>query len=842
MAILAAAATQAQAADATAAASTSASSTTGLQEVVVTARRVNESMQKVPVAVTVISQRSFDLKGTFTPQDLAAEVPGLSVAASTADRDNVIYSIRGQNIAYGTLFPAVITYFSEVPVTQITAGQFFDLANVQVLRGPQGVLFGRVTDGGNVMVYPKRPSNTFGGYAEVKVGDYGLNDYAGALNVPVVQDKLMVRGAFEVDRRDGFTTNLYNGQKLDNIASEGYRIGVTFRPADGLENYFVVAYQHTHDNGTAAEIANVNPTALNSTTAGVFGLFPGVYGINSVGNVVPYQAGLTPLTSASYLANVQAQLARQQQLGPRQVYLTSASFDNRDNLYLVNSTSWDISPDIQLKNIFGYTKVVDHEASNFAGLNGGLVLTCHSSCLSTAGSGSGIPFNAQEQLSEEIRLAGKSLGRKLSWSAGFYTDYQFPGQAFQNDTVNVGVLHRDGVQYNVNRSRAVYGFAEYDASSWVQGLKFNAGVRYTEDTIKTQEATYIAPIAGTNTLAQVTSVLAQELAGTPKAPYAPIVAAATVNFAIPFGQCVSGGALSAFGPFTCNQYTGGSHALTWTAGASYELPSGQLLYVKGSRGYRPGGVNGTAPAGLSPSYAPEYDTSVEIGAKGDWNVGDVRVRTDIALYHDDYVNIQKNVVLPGPVPVSQDANVASATIQGLEFEGTIVPFSGLTVGLNLDFTDAHYNGGDPLAGQAGDPCDPTQSTTVGFCNGNMLGFTPHTQVSVSADYKLPLDEQIGTITLGGRYYYQSKEALTDTSMLAPSAIEPGYGLLDLNATWSNFFGKPIDLAFFMTNATDKVYRTGADDLMQNASLGINANIYAPPRMFGFSLKYHFGGG
>src|SRR3546814_6337120 len=88
-----------------------------------------------------------DQRGSFNPVDLVQTTPGLAVSASVSDRNNLTYTIRGQGFSFGTVFPAVITYFAEVPISRLTQGQFYDLANVQVLRGPQGVGFGRVTDG-----------------------------------------------------------------------------------------------------------------------------------------------------------------------------------------------------------------------------------------------------------------------------------------------------------------------------------------------------------------------------------------------------------------------------------------------------------------------------------------------------------------------------------------------------------------------------------------------------------------------------------------------------------------------------------------------------------------------
>jgi iron complex outermembrane receptor protein len=808
-----------------------------LEEVVVTARRTEESLQNVPVAVSVVSPAAIARKGEFEPQDLSSLAAGLAVVASIGDRSNVTYSIRGQNQAFGTLFPAVITYFNEVPITHLATGNFYDLENIQVLRGPQGVLFGRVTDGGNVMVTPKHPTKDFEGYVDAKVGDYGLKDLGGALNIPIVADQVLLRGAFEIDRRRGFTRNDFNGQRLDNVASEAFRVGLTLRPSEWFENYTVFSYQHIHNNGTATVLAGINPTALNATTSGLLPLFTGAYGLDSVGRVVPFASGLTLLTPATYLASLQSQLAAQQARGPRDVYLTSPSFDAQKNTYAVNTTTVELGHGLTLKNIAGYTKTRDTEASNFAGDNSGLVTTCHSACAVLAGSGSDIPFFTQQQLSEELRLTGRFLDNKLSWSLGGYADEQKPDGAYQNDTVNVAVLHRTNVQYSKSWSKAAFGYAEYDASDFVPGLKVNGGFRYTKDKVKSSTVSYIAPIAAPGAQAALATILQLGL-GLP-APVAGFVSNATVNQPIPFGQCLTLQSASLFGPFTCRSYTESSIARTWNLGASYTLPSGQLFYVKASRGYRPGGVNGSSPPTLLPVYEPEYDKSIEAGVKADWNWNGILARTNIAVFRDRYTNIQKGVVLPGPVPLQVVRNVAAATIKGVEFEGTLKPTADLTLGLNYAYTDANFKHVATAGPQ--DPCNPANASIVGFCTDNRLAFTPKNQVSVTAEYRLPFDDSVGRISVGGLYHYQSSIALTDTSALNSTAIEPGYSTLDLNASWTNVYGHPIDITVFATNVTDKLYRTGTDDLMQNSSLGVRANIYAPPRMFGVGVKYHFGG-
>jgi iron complex outermembrane receptor protein len=824
----------AQAASAAVAASPDASAELG--EIVVTARRNNERLQSVPVAVSVVTPAAIQSVGTFQPQDLPRLATGLSVAAAIGDRSNVTYSIRGQNQTYGTLFPAVIPYFAEVPVNRFPTGNFFDLDSIQVLRGPQGVLFGRVTDGGNVMVGPRRPSNDFGGYVEARAGNYGLHNFSGAVDVPIVSDKVLLRAAFEIDRRDGFTTNDFNGQKLDDVNSNAFRVSLILRPVDNVENYTVVQYQNIDNHGTGVVLAGVNPVAVNQTTGSVLPLFTGAYGLNAHGQVLPYQAGLTPLTPANYLASLQSQLAAQQARGPRHVYLTAPTFDRQHNFYLTNNTSVDITPDIQFKNIFGYVKNTEWESSYYSGDNSNLTTTCHSACGGLGGQGSTLPFFSQVQFSDEIRLAGKSFRQRLNWSLGAYADQQKPGQPFENDTINVGILERDNVQFESTWSKAVFGQAEYDLSDFIKGLKINGGYRYTEDRVKSENATYLAPIYGSPAVASSLAG-ALQASGLPAAEAA-LLANGTANFQIPYGRCVSTGATSVLGPFDCLNYQAKFVAHTWTGGASYELPSGQLVYAKVSRGYRPGGVNSSAPAGVSPQYGPEYDRSIEAGFKADWRAGDIPVRTNLAIFHDNYSNIQKQVVLPGAVPVSVDRNVAAAIVQGVEFEGTIKPTRDVTLALNYAYTDAHFE--PQPSGGPQDPCSPESLSVVGFCTGNRLQNTPQNQFSFTADYRLPIDPGLGEAHFGLLWHYQSSVALFDSSSLNPNEIEPGYSALDLNATWSHVHGRPVDLSFFMTNLTNTLYRTGTDDLFQNSSVGTRSDIYAPPRMFGFSVRYHFG--
>jgi len=788
-------------------------STTSLQEVVVQARRSSENLQKVPVAVTVVTQKAIDTVGVFDPQNLANFTPGLTVPATISDRANVVYAIRGQSNSYGNQFNAVIPYYDDVPIVSPTGlghGAFFDLDSVQVLRGPQGTQFGRVTDGGNVMIYPKKPSNSFDGYVEGKVGDYGLRDFTAAINLPIIPDKLMVRAATDISRRDGFTTNLFNGRDLDNVAYESYRFGIVIKPTEHLENYTSIAYEHTHENGTAVELEYLYLPRLTATANAVGNAHPGVYGIDANGNVVAAALGVAPFNPANWLADLKAQVARQLALGPRQVFETNPLFDQRDNLYVVNTTTADLGV-VTIKNVFGYIWTRDFEAANFAGGNGDLLVTCHNACpLSGVAN---IPFNLQEHFSDELRLSGKLFDNRISWSAGAYTDNQKPAGAFENMSTQVGASQNLVLQYAKTWETAGYGNAEIDLRDFLPGLKLNGGIRYSVDKNHSDVTKYNGPI--------------------------PAPGIATSASSLPHGVCVR------FNGNPCIDLRATFTALTYTAGVTYQFNPAQMVYAKVSRGYRPGGDNASNPVGVSPAYDPEYDLSVEVGAKADFDIRGVKLRTDVALFHDNYSNIQQLITLPSvPGAPSQGSlvrNVDDAVIQGVEFEGTLLPFRGMTLDLVYAYTDAAFKHlpTDPLSNPTS-PCNPFSFVIAGFCGENAFGFTPRNKLGLSADYDLPLDPAIGVISIGGTWNYQSKDWLVTSSNLDPRGVQPAFSTLDLRATWHKVLGHPVDLSFFMTNVTNQLYKAGVDDLEQASSLGSYASIYAPPRMFGFGLKYRFG--
>ncbi|HEY2445396.1 MAG TPA: TonB-dependent receptor plug domain-containing protein, partial [Rhizomicrobium sp.] len=242
-----------------------------IETVVVTARRRSEDVQKIPVAVTAISGEEIRKTSTKSAMDLQNLAPSLSVAANLGSRDSDVFTIRGQTQPFGGADPGVQPYFAEVPFNPSGPGSYFDLDSVQVLNGPQGTLFGRNTTGGAILFEPRRPEDSFGGYIDGELGNFRMGEIQGALNLPVIDDKLLVRAAADIASRDGYTRDVSFNEQLDNVGYDSFRVGALMRPVKGLENYLVFVYLHDRNNGTSAELTGVNVATIDNLATEILG-------------------------------------------------------------------------------------------------------------------------------------------------------------------------------------------------------------------------------------------------------------------------------------------------------------------------------------------------------------------------------------------------------------------------------------------------------------------------------------------------------------------------------------------------------------------------------------------
>jgi len=429
-----------------------------LEEVVVTARRREENAQKVPIALTTISAAALQDNNIATLQDVQQLVPSMTVTTgNVGQRDTANVAIRGQG--YGSIAgqAAVAMYLNEVPIPTDQngllaggPGLFFDLEDVQVLKGPQGTLFGRNTMGGAVLLETARPTNDFGGRLEVGYGNYNDRELDGEINLPIIEDKLLVRIAINGQSRDGFSIvqsmpGYPNGLDLDNRDNKSVRLSVTFRPTDILQNDTILTYQEYTSHGSADFLTYVDPTGV----------------------------------VASMYPNLLQLLAQQQALGARtHIPIDTDLNGTNGNLFaLENITKLDFNDHLSYKNIFGFHGLAFNIKADVDGTDLPIFEVPADD------------YHAR-QISDEMQLLGTSFGGRLDWVAGaFYSTQSPPGDSFS--PLNVKVLQPVGTPTDVENSisetrlilnsKALFAQGTYAFSGALDGLKLTGGLRNTWD-------------------------------------------------------------------------------------------------------------------------------------------------------------------------------------------------------------------------------------------------------------------------------------------------------------------------------------------------------------------------
>jgi iron complex outermembrane receptor protein len=746
---------------------TAAAASQGFEEIVVTARRKSERVQSVPLAISAFSQADLDKRQIHQISDLAREVPSLNVVSSTSDPNapsSGFVRLRG--------LPGTVVYFNDVPIGSVdpdpqsflvhatTPGFIFDLDHLEVDKGPQGTLFGKNSIGGLISYQSKRPVNNFEGYGQITLGDYNERAFEAAVNIPIIQDKLLIRIAGQTQQRDGYTKDLSTGKDLDNIDYYTWRTSVILRPSDDFENLFVYDGYLQHTNGSSIITRYVNP---DFDLGGI-----------TLGQIYP---------------NITKLLVQQQRIGARAELGSFVQQIGKDYFYgFTDIATWDISDNLTLKNIAAARIFKQLVTAEYASL--GLPLLSVGDPVNNTGKTENLA-----QYSEEIQLQGRALQEKLSWVLGGYLDFHHPlGENGQpNYYVGFPLYY---YFHNVSRSQAVFAHGIYDLSDYVDGLKLTAGYRYTWDYASVLEY-------GTSGINRII----RDAAGNPLN----CVAASNTD-----RNCAAGGNAhySSYG---------------WNVSLDEQITPETLLYVRAGNAYRPGAINPTVP----PAYVdlkPEHVTDVELGVKSDWELFGSKIRTNADVFHTDYKSIQVSQlirVISGGVTTAQlvTLNAASAELQGAELDATIVPIEGVELSPHASYIFAQYDKYPAAFGGQATEKPP-------------FFYVPKWQYGVTGTYHLPVDQSWGDISASLSYSWTGHQYVT----VIPGEIAniiPSYENIDFRIDWTDMFGEPIDVAAFVSNLTDNTHITSIAALY--TSLGFTSATYNAPRMFGFSVKYRFGG-
>ncbi|MDE8651993.1 TonB-dependent receptor [Novosphingobium album (ex Liu et al. 2023)] len=822
-------------------------------DIIVTARRVEERLQDVPISITVFNQEQLSSRDVVNASDLATFTPSLSTN-SNFGQENSSFAIRGFVQDAGTP-PSVGVYFADVVAlrgpTQGTQagdgagpGSFFDLQNVQVLKGPQGTLFGRNTTGGAILFVPKKPTAQFEGYVEGSLGNYGLRRLQGAINLPLGDDA-RVRFAADRMKRDGWLHNR-SGIGPDNFNDVDYlalRASLVVDLTPDLENYLIVSYNRSDTNGSVQKAIGCNPTGYDPVNPATgLGNFIGVLSCGQL--AAERAAGFGFYDMQQAVANPRSLLETWQ---------------------VINTTTWQASDTLAIKNIISYGQLKNFQRTALFGTNWTTDnLPAPYPQLFFQGATrifTGIfPIpgrNSAEQstFTEELQLQGSALDGRLTYQAGGYLEVSNPLSEIGNqssqliqcaDLANLVCTDVYGAAFTAatNAGRAAAGLPPLPAPINVGVVNFTGG--------KTS-------FRNVGLYTQMTYALTDQLKLTGGLRYTwdrQENEATRIGYRFPAftSQVIRACTDPATAPDCSAFQRAKSDKPTWLLSLDYKPANDILLYAKYARGYRAGGVFTNAPSDLR-SFKPEKVDSYELGLKSSFS-GAVRGTFNISGFYNDFTNQQlqfgasPRVINGVPAPVSNTTaiiNAGRSRIYGVEVEASLTPFDGLTLDTSYSYLNATIR--EIAAVSTNDPNYQISATAIKA--GSELTLSPKHRLTATGTYTLPIDESIGRISIGATYTYTAKQR-TNYVYLPPSvAGAPDLGalfgadlgllgstsLVNLNLSWNGVAGLPIDLAAFATNVTKEKYYTYIPGLGVG---GLESAVVGQPRFYGMRLRYRFG--
>ncbi|MFA7553115.1 MAG: TonB-dependent receptor [Spongiibacteraceae bacterium] len=749
-----------------------------IEEVVVTARRKEESLDSVPVTISAFDQNSLQEKSIKTTQDLQTSVPGVFLTGS-GSRTNTLYSIRGQaRPVTGAGSPGVVTYFQDVPMpVSASSVPQYDVKSIQVLKGPQGTLFGRNTTGGAILTYATSPTYEMGGYISAEVGDYSTRNTEGAINIPIIDDKLAVRLAGQIQRRDGYTKDVGIGNDQDQVDSQSLRASILFEPTDSITNLTTLDYYQS-----------------DASTSGAI-LIDGV----------PFNLGAGWLR---FDLAAQEQAAR----GPRKTNLNAPSNETTTLFGFTNRTDVDFD-NFSITNIVGY-RTVDYTIDSQIDGMGGVPLTATATDNNILGT---VPLRVLEgprqeesrQITEEFQIKGTILEDKLNWLVGaFYLKNEPDGP--EASATGFFAPVEQTYAFIEEESKALFFNLGYDLSTITDGLVFNVGARKTWDESSLCTGAGEQPTVDGPVKARIDSC--GGLASSDKLSYKSDAVTWTIGFDWQIDD-------DQFAYITTRKgYRAGGINGPKLAGDLMPYQNFEPEITKDVElGYRAdwqaGDISGKFNVAIFRSTAED----AQLGYTGLTTAATGSCVTPGSTFIDGDCDPSND-----PLQSVINVNVGETQIQGVEFGATVMPARDLTLTLSGTYQDTKTN----------EYTVPTVFQPFSNSGADIpVLYTPQTSWTVGARYLLPLDYSIGEVVLNADYYYSDKVEMV-------GYVFNSYDLTTIRANWYSIMGSALDMSIYVRNVFDEEAIT-APAALSNSS-PFQSAIYNAPRLWGASVTYRFG--
>lgn len=714
-----------------------------LEELVVTARRREEGLQNAPIAISAYTGETLEYRGVTKLDEITRFVPNLTIENNPsfggASNSAAIY-IRGigQKEFLPTSEPGVGLYVDGVYIAR-SVGAILDLIDIErleVLRGPQGTLFGRNTIGGaiNITTVTPEPGDEFGGEIGAAYGTDDRINLRGALNIPM-GDTLAARVSVASFQQDGYVDRS-DGIDLGNDDTITGRLAVAWRPSDRLSLDFRLDATRDKENGPAMELLGIDFTDLSQLNGLVAAVPPPMAFVHNITTaaVGPGQpCAATDAAGNGITSNPNSPNCYDNRYVGKDGKNdgTAPARSESDVLGLSADISYEISDNLTLRSITAwrdldseFARDGDHSPHRISQFQDTL---------------------EQTQFTQELQLLGTY--ERMNWIAGIY---YFAEDGDNENTLDFTITNfRSGGEFD-NKSMAAFAQLTYD---FTDQLHLTVGGRYTDESKKFHPDQVIYQ----NYYAGISQVLP------PGHPLAALDA--------PFLQAGTRILPDLEKELEINEFTP-------MVNLSYDFADNLMAYVTYSEGFKSGGFTQrvfppvippfTAPPGtpdidLIPTYEPEFVDVYELGFKS--TLLDGRMRFNGAIFHTDYDDLQVQV-FNSVAPVTE--NIGSASIDGVELEMQTAPGDGWLVEASLSWLDAGY---DEIG---------TDLTLIG--SDNEFERVPEWASSVGVSKELMLNE-MGSLVVRVDWSYRDDtyNDAYNTEILKTDA----YHLWDASVRWTN---------------------------------------------------------
>ena len=756
-----------------------------LQEVVVTAQFREQNLQQTPIAITAVTAEMLESRNQTDISQVAGQAPNVTLQPNgAAFGSSMVAFIRGvgQTDFNLALEPGVGLYVDDVYYATLTGSllDLLDLERVEILRGPQGTLAGKNSIGGAIKLFSLKPTGEGGGYLEATAGTLNRLDARGAGDFKLT-DKLFARVSFASKHHDGYVKrvdyacthpgsnlpgfNVGDGCELGRDGSQAYnagRLALRWLPNDAFDVNLAADITNDQSGVQANTLIKFGGALGAATYTNGLDDTPVVFGPQFIpygpDSQDPNQPNDPYLSYATYFSNAASFVFGENPYGP----IAVPPINHFKTWGVSGDIQWKLADNLSLTSVTAYRNYTNQFAEQ------------------TDASPIGVQILLQRQkhhqFSQELRLNG-TAGTAVDYTVGaFYLD-QDGGLNARVGLPWVGFDFIHGPDSTPAKTKAVFANVEWHATDQ---LTLGGGARYSDEQ---KDYTYLRHNSdGTDVVDPM--------------GYNGLVAGLNASTAHFEGTRTD-----------------------WRVHLDYQVTPDIMSYVQTSTGYKGGGVN---PRPFIPpqtlSFEPETLTAYEIGLKT--SLFDRRMRLNMAVFYNDYKDIQLTLQACPASPCALPANVGSAEVKGAELEAEIHPTDNWEIDASASYLDFQYT----------EIKDPSSNVTPDM----KTPYTPKSKWSIGTQYEFRLGDK-GTLTPRVDATYQGSQFTAAINDPLWNQIED-YTVLTARLTWRNTEGN-WQTALNVSNVTDKLYYLTLFDLHDSAGY-VNGQP-AMPRQWSITVKHNF---